>query len=47
MLSLNDTPEVRETFAAFQIEAVVTTYSIAAAKPATRAGEVLISCSEN
>lgn len=42
ILSLNDTPGVRETFAAFRIEPVKTTYSIN--KGATqRVGEVLVS----
>lgn len=43
ILSLNDRPEVRELFAAFQIEAVETTYSIAGNDKAKRAGEVIIS----
>ncbi len=41
ILSLNDRPEVRATFANFQIEAVKTTYSVNA-KGAQAAGEVLI-----
>lgn len=41
LLSLNDTPGVREVFGRFQIEAVETTYSISGAKQ--KAGEVLIS----
>ena len=41
LLSLNDRPEVRLTFAAFEIEAVETTYTVSrgASQPA---GEVLI-----
>lgn len=31
MLSINDAPEIRETFKAFQIESVATTYSMARA----------------
>ena len=42
MLSLNDRPEVRETFAGFDIEAVTTSYS-ANAKAARKAAELLIS----
>lgn len=41
VLSLNDRPEVRETFAAFAIEAVQTTYSLQGGGQA--AGEVIIS----
>jgi len=43
ILSLNDRPEVRETFAGFTIEGVETTYSIAGGDNAQRAGEVIIS----
>ncbi len=42
IMSLNDRPEVRETFQNFNIEAVKTTYTIAA-KGAKKAGEVIIS----
>ena len=42
VLSLNDRPEVRETFRAFDLEAVETTYT-ANAKAARKAGELLIS----
>jgi DNA adenine methylase len=44
VLSINDTPGVREAFARFAIEAVETTWSISTASPAgaTRAGELLI-----
>lgn len=43
LLSLNDRPEVRDTFADFDIEAVETTYTIGAASDGTqRVGEVLI-----
>lgn len=42
ILSLNDRPEVRETFNIFDIEAVKTTYTIAA-KSAKNVGEVIIS----
>ncbi len=41
VLSLNDRPEVRETFAGFAIEAVTTRYS-ANAKATRRVGELLI-----
>lgn len=40
ILSLNDRPEVRETFRAFRIEAVQTTYSVQGG--GQRAGEVVI-----
>jgi DNA adenine methylase len=43
LLSLNDLPEVRETFAAFEIAGVETTYSIAKADDRKKRGEVLIS----
>lgn len=43
LLSLNDRPEVRECFAAFQIQSIETTYTIAGAAGAKRVGEVLIS----
>lgn len=44
ILSLNDTPGVRETFAGFRIETVETTYSMNAKAPATKAvTEVIIS----
>ena len=42
ILSLNDTPETREMFKGFRIEAVTTRYS-ANAKATRRAGELLIS----
>lgn len=42
LLSLNDCPEVRDVFAAFEIEAVETSYTIARG-PGQRVGEVLIS----
>ncbi|MGJ7564480.1 hypothetical protein ACSFBM_11535 [Variovorax sp. GB1R11] len=42
ILSLNDTPAVRQTFSDFRIEAVKTRYSIAA-KANQAVGEVLIS----
>lgn len=43
LLSLNDTPGVRETFSAFSIEAVKTTYSIGAKRSGRpKAGEVFI-----
>ena len=41
ILSLNDRPEVRETFAGFRVEEVTTRYS-ANAKAARRVGELLI-----
>jgi len=44
ILSLNDTPGVRETFAAFRIEAVETSYSIAGLhRGKGRVGELIIS----
>ncbi len=43
ILSLNDLPEVREIFGRFQIEAVETSYSIAAKGSLPERGEVLIS----
>ncbi len=42
ILSLNDTPGVRETFSAFHIEALKTRYSISGTKK-QEAAEVLIS----
>lgn len=42
LMSLNDTPGVRETFAAFRIEAVETRYSVSA-RANRPAGEVIIS----
>ena len=42
ILSLNDRPEVRDTFSAFDIEAVTTTYT-ANARAARKAAELLIS----
>ena len=41
ILPLNDVPEVREIFSAFQIDAVQTTYSVAK-KKSQRVGEVII-----
>jgi DNA adenine methylase len=43
LLSLNDRPEVRELFAAFTLERLETTYSIAGGAKATRVAELLIS----
>ena len=44
LLSLNDVPEVRETFSAFRIEAVETTYSVSASREGRAlVGEVIIS----
>lgn len=44
ILSLNDRPEVRETFAAFQIESIETSYSVASSSSGRgKVGEVLIS----
>ncbi len=43
VLSLNDTPGVREVFGRFKIEAVETTYTVASGASAKRVGEVLIS----
>ena len=44
LLSLNDVPGVRETFSAFEIEAVETTYTIGRKKESRqKVGEVIIS----
>lgn len=44
LLSLNDVPEVRETFSAFHIESVETTYSVCPSREGRgRVGEVIIS----
>lgn len=43
VLSLNDRPEVRETFAAFRLEGVETTYQIAGGPKAHKAAELIIS----
>ncbi|EHL95439.1 hypothetical protein HMPREF9946_05223 [Acetobacteraceae bacterium AT-5844] len=43
VLSLNDTPGVREAFGRFDIEAVETTYTVAKGSSAKKVGEVLIS----
>lgn len=43
VLSLNDRPEVRETFKAFNIEAVNTRYSVGGGKNTKQVGEVIIS----
>jgi DNA adenine methylase len=43
LLSLNDQPEIRETFRAFQIDAVETTYTVAAGDNMRRARELIIS----
>lgn len=43
ILSLNDHPEVRRTFAAFEIEPVQTTYTLARSGTAKPAGELIIS----
>lgn len=42
ILSLNDRPEVRETFAGFAIEAVETTYTVGGGGKARPAGELII-----
>lgn len=42
LLSLNDTPEVREIFAAFALESVETTYTVRGGGKATRARELII-----
>lgn len=42
VLSINDTPEIRATFAGFQMEAVATTYTVAGRGQAKRAGELII-----
>lgn len=43
LLSINDTPEVREIFAAFTLTPIATTYTIANGDNSKRAGELLIS----
>lgn len=44
ILSINDTPEIRETFAAFDIDDVTTTYSLAGKRTkAGAAGELIVS----
>ena len=45
LLSLNDVPAVRQTFAAFEMEAVETTYSVSPKQNSRRKkiGEVIIS----
>lgn len=43
LLSLNDTPGVREVFGRFEIEAVETTYTVGSGASAKKVGEVLIS----
>lgn len=43
ILSLNDTPEVRHTFARFAFETVETTYSVGGARKAKQVGELIIS----
>ena len=43
ILSLNDRPEVRETFKRFKIEAIQTTYTVGVKSRGTPVGEVLIS----
>jgi DNA adenine methylase len=43
LLSLNDTPGVREVFGRFDIEAVETTYTVGSGASSKRVGEVLIS----
>lgn len=43
LLSINDTPGVREVFGAFHMRAVETTYTLSGGANATRAGELLIS----
>ena len=42
LLSINDTPEIREVFGGFHIEQVQTTYSIAKAADTTKAAELII-----
>jgi DNA adenine methylase len=43
LLSINDTPEIRATFAQFTLTAVETTYTLAKAENGKRASELLIS----
>ena len=43
ILTLNDMPEVRRTFRAFDIEPVQTTYTLAGGDKAAKAGELIIS----
>lgn len=42
IVSINDTPEIRQCFAGFTIAAVETTYTIAKGNNAARAGELII-----
>ncbi len=42
ILSLNDVPEIRETFSAFKVEAVQTTWSAAGGKHQKNVGELII-----
>ena len=44
ILSLNDRPETRATFAAFDIETVTATYFAAARTRPRRASELIITC---
>ena len=43
LMTLNDHPEVRETFRGFEIEPVETTYTVSGGREAKRVREVVIS----
>jgi DNA adenine methylase len=43
LLSINDVPEIRETFAGFDMEAVATTYTVSGGRTGTPAAELIIS----
>jgi DNA adenine methylase len=43
LMSINDTPEIRETFGAFHLQGVKTTYSVAKADATREVGELLVS----
>ena len=47
IVSLNDRPEVRETFAGFDIEAVETRYAFAGGDKTKKAGELIIEASND
>lgn len=46
ILSINDTPEIRQIFAAFTVEDVETTYTLAGNNKPKKAGELIVSGSE-
>jgi DNA adenine methylase len=43
LMSINDTPEIRQIFAGFEIEAIETTYSVGGGDKSQKAAELLIS----